>query len=207
MRDGDVLASLTNNLLALMMTTLPGDGTTKWSWVMYGIPATASALARNGTGVGVLGSGSHGTTRAYDPPCSQGPGAKIYSFTLYAISAAPSLSVAPELVTGEVLTKAVAAITLGSASLNLSYERSGTTTGPQGGFTIEDTLSDGAQRTTLAFAGLGMITGNLDAQSFFPPGNVADYTGFQYLRDNDPDGMGPTPSSSRSTSTATSASP
>jgi len=57
-------------------------------------------------------------------------------------------------------------------------------------FTMAQTLSDQAQRTTLAFAGLGMMTGNLAAQSFFPPGKVADYTGFQYLRDNDPDGMG-----------------
>ncbi len=57
-------------------------------------------------------------------------------------------------------------------------------------FTITQTLSDEAQRTTVAFSGLAMITGNLDAQSFFPPGKVADYTGFQYLRDNDPDDMG-----------------
>jgi len=63
-------------------------------------------------------------------------------------------------------------------------------TPPQGSFTIEQTLSDGAQRTTLAFDGLAIITGNLDAQSFFPPGKVADYTGFQYLRDNDPSNMG-----------------
>ena len=58
------------------------------------------------------------------------------------------------------------------------------------GFNLAQTLSDQAQRTTLAFAGLGMMTGNLEAQSFFPPGKVADYTGFQYLRDNDPDNMG-----------------
>lgn len=57
-------------------------------------------------------------------------------------------------------------------------------------YTLEKSISDGAQRTTLAFAGLGMMTGNLEAQSFFPPGKVADYTGFQYLRDNDPDDMG-----------------
>ena len=63
-------------------------------------------------------------------------------------------------------------------------------TPPQGAFTIDNTISDGAQRTTLAFAGLGMMTGNLEAQSFFPPGKVADYTGFQYLRDNDPSNMG-----------------
>lgn len=57
-------------------------------------------------------------------------------------------------------------------------------------FTLAQTLSDQAQKTTLAFAGLAMVTGNLAAQSFFPPGKVADYTGFQYLRDNDPDNMG-----------------
>lgn len=57
-------------------------------------------------------------------------------------------------------------------------------------FNMEQSLSDGAQRTTLAFSALAMVTGNLEAQSFFPPGKVADYTGFQYLRDNDPDGMG-----------------
>jgi len=55
---------------------------------------------------------------------------------------------------------------------------------------MAQTLSDGAQRTTLAFSALAMVTGNLGAQSFFPPGKVADYTGFQYLRDNDPDNMG-----------------
>lgn len=59
-----------------------------------------------------------------------------------------------------------------------------------GSFTMAQTLSDQAQRTTIAFAGLAVMTGNLNAQSFFPPGKVADYTGFQYLRDNDPDGMG-----------------
>jgi len=57
-------------------------------------------------------------------------------------------------------------------------------------FTISQTLSDQAQLTTLAFDGLAMITGNLDAQSFFPPGKVSDYFGFQYLRDNDPSNMG-----------------
>jgi hypothetical protein len=55
---------------------------------------------------------------------------------------------------------------------------------------ISQTISDGAQRTTIAFSGLAMMTGNLYAQSFFPPGKVADYTGFQYLRDNDPSDMG-----------------
>ena len=59
-------------------------------------------------------------------------------------------------------------------------------------FNTTQTLSDVAQSTTMAFSGLALMTGNLNAQSFFPPGKVADYTGFQYLRDNDPDNMGHT---------------
>ena len=58
------------------------------------------------------------------------------------------------------------------------------------GQTLEQAISDKAQGTTIAFDGLAFITGNLDSQSFFPPGKVADYWGFQYLRDNDPDDMG-----------------
>jgi hypothetical protein len=61
---------------------------------------------------------------------------------------------------------------------------------PSPEFNLERALRDGGQRTTIAFSGLAIITGNLEAQSFFPPGKVADYWGFQYLRDNDPDNMG-----------------
>jgi len=60
----------------------------------------------------------------------------------------------------------------------------------QARFNLSQTISDQAQLTTLAFSALAMMTGNLASQSFFPPGKVADYTGFQYLRDNDPDEMG-----------------
>ena len=61
---------------------------------------------------------------------------------------------------------------------------------PDGGQTLEQAISDRAQSTTIAFSGMAMLTGNLDAQSFFPPGKLADYWGFQYLRDNDPSSMG-----------------
>jgi hypothetical protein len=55
---------------------------------------------------------------------------------------------------------------------------------------IQQTLSDGAQRCTIAFDGFAFITGTFESQSFFPPGKVADYWGFQYLRDNTADGNG-----------------
>jgi len=57
-------------------------------------------------------------------------------------------------------------------------------------YTIDQTLSDECQRNTLAFDGLAFITGSLGADSFLPPGKVADYSGFQYLRDNDATKMG-----------------
>jgi len=64
---------------------------------------------------------------------------------------------------------------------------------PPAGMTITQTLSDGAQQNTIAFDGLAFLTGSLGADSFFPPGKVADFWGFQYLRDNDPSQMGHNP--------------
>jgi hypothetical protein len=57
-------------------------------------------------------------------------------------------------------------------------------------YTIEQAISDEAQRNTIAFDGLAFLTGNLGSQSFLPPGKVADYSGFQCMRDNDPTQMG-----------------
>ena len=57
-------------------------------------------------------------------------------------------------------------------------------------YTIDRTLADGGQQNTIAFDGLAFLTNNLGAQSFLPPGKVADFSGFQYLRDNDLTQMG-----------------
>ncbi len=57
-------------------------------------------------------------------------------------------------------------------------------------YTMAQTISEEAQRNTIAFDALGFMTGNLGAQTFLPPGKVADYSGFQYFRDNDPTGLG-----------------
>lgn len=182
---------------ALMMTTAAKDGT-KWNWVLYGIPASVTSLAESSTGVGTAGLTSDGPNLAYSPPCSPGPGPMTYTFTVYALSGSPAFSVPASQVTGDVLTSAISQLTLASGQLSVTYTRSGSGGGGQGGgggttpggMTTTQSISDLAQRTTLAFDGLGMMTGNLQAQSFFPPGKVADYTGFQYLRDNDPDNMG-----------------
>jgi len=57
-------------------------------------------------------------------------------------------------------------------------------------YNIEQAISDKAQGMTISYDALAFITGDLGADSFFPPGKVADFWGFQYLRDNDPSEMG-----------------
>jgi hypothetical protein len=57
-------------------------------------------------------------------------------------------------------------------------------------YNIDQAISDKAQGMTISFDALAFMTGDLGADSFFPPGKVADFWGFQYLRDNDPSQMG-----------------
>lgn len=107
---------------ALLMTTVARDGL-KWNWVLYGIPATTTSLAEASTGVGMAGLTSDGPALAYSPPCSQGPGAKEYTFTLYALSGAPTLPAVPNQVTGAVLEAAIAPFTLEKASIRVTVTR------------------------------------------------------------------------------------
>ena len=68
------------------------------------------------------------------------------------------------------------------------------TPGPQaggpGGYSTEQAISDRAQLNTIAFDGLAFLTGNFGANTFLPPGKVADFCGFQYMRDVDQNELG-----------------
>jgi len=57
-------------------------------------------------------------------------------------------------------------------------------------YTLEQAMSDNAQLSTIAFSGLAFITGSAGADTFMPPGKVADFFGFQYMRDIDTAGYG-----------------
>jgi phosphatidylethanolamine-binding protein (PEBP) family uncharacterized protein len=59
-----------------------------------------------------------------------------------------------------------------------------------GGYSIEQAISDRAQLTTIAFSGLAFLTGDLGCNTFLPPGKVADFCGFQYMRDVDSNQLG-----------------
>jgi phosphatidylethanolamine-binding protein (PEBP) family uncharacterized protein len=111
--------------LALLMTTESPDGL-KWNWVLYHVPTSATSLAAGEIDVGTTGLTSDGPELAYSPPCSKGPGAKTYTFTAYALSAAPAFTVPASQVTGKIVTDAIGKITIASSQLSVSYTRPAT---------------------------------------------------------------------------------
>lgn len=108
---------------AVIMHHIPGPGDSHWYWVLYNIPANISNLEKNVTGIGTLGNNSVNEKAVYAPPCSKGPGEKVYTYTVYALSAEPQLSVSATEVTRAVLLNAIKDITLASAALNVTYTR------------------------------------------------------------------------------------
>lgn len=108
---------------ALIMHHIPGPGDVKWYWILYNIPADVHSLPKNVQGVGTLGNNSVNRRTGYAPPHSKGPGAKTYTLTLYALSAAPRLSVPPAQVDRATLLDAIKDLTLASAELKFTYDR------------------------------------------------------------------------------------
>ncbi|MCP4629088.1 MAG: hypothetical protein GY850_37120, partial [bacterium] len=59
-----------------------------------------------------------------------------------------------------------------------------------GNISIDQAISDEAQMKTIAFSSLAFLTGDMCSDTFFPPGKVSDFFGFQYMRDITPNGFG-----------------
>ncbi len=92
-------------------------------WIIYNIPASITCLPRNMTGIGILGTNSVNDKTMYTPPCSQGPGIKSYTYTIYALSQNPDIQVPPEKVTRDVMLNAIQEITISSAKMTVYYSR------------------------------------------------------------------------------------
>ena len=76
--------------------------------------------AARATDVGTAGVQSHGPG-TYGAPCSQGSGAKQYTFTVYALSSTISLDA--KSATGDAVRSAIKSITLASAAMNVKASR------------------------------------------------------------------------------------
>ena len=105
------------------MHHVPGPGDTHWYWILYDIPADVTNLSKNSVGVGTLGTNSVNGNTEYAPPCSKGPEEKTYTYTVYALSAAPQFSVPASQIDRDVLLNAIQNITLASVELNITYTR------------------------------------------------------------------------------------
>ncbi len=106
---------------AVLMDHQPGPGDFKWYWVMYDIDPSITSIAEAST-VGTVGTNEHDFL-GYEPPCSQGPGAKEYTFHVYALSAAPTFTVAASAVDRAALLEAIEPLIIDSASLSVTYAR------------------------------------------------------------------------------------
>lgn len=90
-------------------------------WVVYDIPASARGLNQNQKAPGTIG--INGKNRMeYDPMCSQGPGAKTYHITVFALSR--ELQLKPRETSRTKLLEAVRDCTLAETTLDFVYERS-----------------------------------------------------------------------------------
>ena len=109
--------------LAIIMHHVTSPTDIHWYWVIYNIPASITSFPRNMTGIGILGTNSVNDKTIYAPPCSQGPGIKAYTYTIYALSKNPVIPVAPDKVTRDVLLNAIEDITISSAKMTVYYSR------------------------------------------------------------------------------------
>jgi gluconolactonase len=108
---------------AVTMHHLAPDNAIHYYWEVYNLPASVTSLAKNVSGVGLLGTNSVNDRNEYAPPCSKGPGDKEYIYTVYALSAQPQFSIPASQINRDAVLAAIQNITLASAELHVVYAR------------------------------------------------------------------------------------
>jgi phosphatidylethanolamine-binding protein (PEBP) family uncharacterized protein len=108
---------------AVLMDHSPGPNDWHWYWTLWGIDSSASSISAGSTGDAEIGTNSVNGQLVYAPPCSKGPGEKAYTFTVFALSETPAISNAQS-IDRTALLAAVEGITLGTASMTVTYTRS-----------------------------------------------------------------------------------
>ena len=113
---------------AITFDTLPGparpgevvDGKHAM-FTLFNIPATVTSLPVGNKNIGIYGQNFQGKSLGYAPPCSQGPGDKTYTFTIYALST--QLSLQASVATESAIEAAVAGKILATAKLVVTFAR------------------------------------------------------------------------------------
>jgi phosphatidylethanolamine-binding protein (PEBP) family uncharacterized protein len=107
---------------AVAMHHVPPDGSTHVYMVVANIPGGVRELKGGDASVGTWGQNTVNRRGGYAPPCSQGPGDKSYTITVYALSSEAKLAPGAALTRDELLA-AVQKITLASAAMDVTYAR------------------------------------------------------------------------------------
>jgi phosphatidylethanolamine-binding protein (PEBP) family uncharacterized protein len=108
---------------AITMYTITPTGDKHVYVVLYNIPAATSSIPDNSKSIGVFGINTVDGKTTYTPPCSQGPGAKIYVLTLYALNAQPTISVSNTQVSMDILIAGMKNKIVDSAVMSVTYSR------------------------------------------------------------------------------------
>ncbi|MEI6151164.1 MAG: YbhB/YbcL family Raf kinase inhibitor-like protein [Chitinophagia bacterium] len=111
------------NSYAITMYTIPGPGDKHVYIVLYNIPASTTSIPNNSKSIGVFGINTVDGKTTYTPPCSQGPGAKIYVLTIYALNAPPTITVPNTQVTMDILLAGMKNKIVDSAVMSVTYTR------------------------------------------------------------------------------------
>lgn len=112
---------------AVTMHHIPGPGDKHVYLVVYNIPAKILSLPENARNIGIFGINTVNGKQEYTPPCSKGPGPKLYTMTVYALSSEAKLDVPASAVTMDALMAAIKDKTLATSVINVTYDRTGKT--------------------------------------------------------------------------------
>lgn len=107
---------------AVVMHHITRDNDTHVYMVVANIPPAARELKSGDVGIGTWGQNSVNRKNAYAPPCSQGPGDKTYTITLYALSAETVLPKGTPF-NRDALLAAIKDTTLETTTLEVKYAR------------------------------------------------------------------------------------
>ena len=114
---------------AIVMDSIPGpprpgevEAATHFYLLLYNIPKEIRAIEAGNKSVGTLGGNFLGRELGYTPPCSQGPGLKSYTLTIYALNG--TLELSPDQATLSTLTNAIKNKIIASSKISVNYSRS-----------------------------------------------------------------------------------
>jgi phosphatidylethanolamine-binding protein (PEBP) family uncharacterized protein len=98
------------------------DSTKHAMFVLFNIPASSSGFTNFENVKGSFGQNFQGRNLGYTPPCSQGPGNKTYTFTIYALDS--MLSIDPKNATESAIETLIKEKILAQSTLSVTYARS-----------------------------------------------------------------------------------